>query len=126
IRAGDAILTSLEQQIQVAQVVVGQLATQLAGQRECLTDSRLAVLSLPHVPPLTSSATDLADADGLRLFCLGPFEVRLGQEGIPQRRNGKGRAILKFLAARPRQPVLRDVLLETLWPEEDPDVANNR
>jgi DNA-binding SARP family transcriptional activator len=38
----------------------------------------------------------------------------------------KGRTILKFLASRPRQPVLRDVLLENLWPEEDPDVANNR
>jgi DNA-binding SARP family transcriptional activator len=120
------LLTSLEQQVSKVRCLVGRLTTQMGGR----PDASLEFAGPPQAMPASPFAADHAphgsDWGGLRLFCLGPFEVHLGPEMIPQRRNGKGRAILKYLAARPNQPVPRDVLLETLWPEEDPDVANNR
>ena len=85
-------------------------------------------IDLSHTSPSIHmvAASPEAAREGLRLFCLGPFQVHLGQESLPQRRMSKGRTILQILASRPRQPVPRDVLLEALWPDEDPDVANNR
>jgi DNA-binding SARP family transcriptional activator len=62
----------------------------------------------------------------LCFFALGSFEVCWGDAPIPHRRTGKGLTILKYLAARPRQRVPRDVLLEVLWPEAEPKIANNR
>jgi DNA-binding SARP family transcriptional activator len=59
-------------------------------------------------------------------YCFGPFEVFRAEDRIPLRRAGKGHAILKYLAAGRGQVVLRDVLLDSLWPETEPLVANNR
>jgi DNA-binding SARP family transcriptional activator len=120
------LLSSLDQQVSQARLVVSQLATQLNGQSDAPAGCSPPPRARSSEPYLPSPAPQGAEWEGLRLFCLGSFEVHVGQEAIPQRRNGKGRAILKYLAARPNQPVPRDVLLEALWPEEDPDVANNR
>jgi DNA-binding SARP family transcriptional activator len=119
-------LTSLDQKVRDALAVVDQLSTQLEGRRDWSPDSRVTVWSRQSTsfPTVTNGGVD--GEVRLRLFCLGPFEVYLGEECIPLRRMSKGRTILQFLASRPRQPVLRDVLLEALWPEDDPDVANNR
>src|SRR5205823_1512695 len=104
---------------------VGQLAVHLDGPSDRLPRARVAVV--PHATP-SSLPHSVATSEpvGLRLYCLGPFEIYFGDDLLPLRRMSKGRTILKFLASRPRQPVFRDTLLETLWPDEDPDVANNR
>jgi DNA-binding SARP family transcriptional activator len=111
------LLHSIELHMRSARALVRELSTQLHDQ--------------PTDPADRSAApTDAGSAAGgparLRLRCLGPFEAYWGDEPILRRPAGKGRTILKYLAARPRQPVLRDVLLEVLWPEADPQVANNR
>jgi DNA-binding SARP family transcriptional activator len=126
LRAVVEMLTQLERQVSEARWLVGHLALAepaYAGEPPALDP---AAPTRPGRPRRSDGPTESGEAVGLRLFCLGPFEVHLGSEPIPQRRNGKGRAILKFLAAHPSQPVARDVLLEALWPEEDPEVANNR
>jgi len=126
LRAVSDLLASLDQKVQDAQAVIGQLTTQLEGRPGWSPDARVTALSPISPPSPADNGNGIDEEIRLRLYCLGPFEVYLGEDSIPLRRMSKGRTILKFLASRPRQPVLRDVLLETLWPEEDPDVANNR
>jgi DNA-binding SARP family transcriptional activator len=121
------VLAQLEQQLRETQTAVGQLNARLDanGGRPIVvvpTDPG----PVPRSLRLVEAAREADPNRGLRLFCLGQFAVQLDGDTLPQRSNGKGRAILKYLATRPRQPVLRDVLLEALWPNEDPDIANNR
>lgn len=120
IRVVTRALTSLEEGIHDTQTLVQQLVTSLG-------DYRQTAPALSHTPPASQAPTSASIQKAqLRIYSLGPFEIYCGEEWIPQRRTGKGRAILKYLAARPRQPVLRDVLLEVLWPETEPHIANNR
>jgi DNA-binding SARP family transcriptional activator len=116
VRSMADLLASLTEQIQSAVALLRDLSAQVDAYRP-----------EPARPERTHAALTVVDpAPELRLLCLGPFEAYWGEEPVCQLRTGKGRAILKYLAARPRQPVLRDVLLEALWPETAPGVANNR
>lgn len=115
-------LASLEENLYAAQSLVQQLAGSLDEVRQRL----LALSSYASPPPQTALATTPGEYAQLHIYCFGAFEVYRGSTYIPQRRSGKGSAILKYLASRPRQPVQRDVLLEVLWPETAPRIANNR
>lgn len=117
------VLASLGRQVQEARDVVRDVADRFDRRAESSGDRPRVVLPFPPRHPTDDAAPDLPS---LRLRCLGSFEAYLGDEAILQRRGGKGRAILQYLATRPRQPVPRDTLLEALWPETDPAVANNR
>lgn len=61
----------------------------------------------------------------LRVFCLGKFLVYHGEKPIDLGQNSKAKTLLKYLVAH-RRPLLREVLIETLWPDSDPQLANNR
>jgi len=76
---------------------------------------------------LQVSAPDAAETDAqtVRLYCLGTFGVEFIGQPIPLPRSGKAQQLLKYLLLW-RGPVARDRLLEALWPESDPDAANNR
>ncbi len=76
----------------------------------------LGQVALNHAPQKASQ---------LRIACFGTFRISYEGKSISLRRTGKGITILKYLASR-NGPVLRDVLLEAIWPETDPEVASNR
>ncbi|MEW6233430.1 MAG: BTAD domain-containing putative transcriptional regulator [Chloroflexota bacterium] len=61
----------------------------------------------------------------LRVFCLGKFLVYQGEKPIDLGQNSKAKTLLKYLVAH-RRPLPREVLIETLWPDSDPQAANNR
>ncbi|MBI4786725.1 MAG: winged helix-turn-helix domain-containing protein [Chloroflexi bacterium] len=120
-------MTRLEQQAQASRSLIRQLADTLEQQTETLGRCRamlrqLAQQSDPHAPRDIAPAT----AVNVRIYCFGPLTAYRGQEAIPLRRAGKASAIVKFLALRPHHPVQRDVLLEAIWPQTQPAVANNR
>ncbi len=120
-------LDLLEQDTQSAERLLQQLAAMLERQRNGLNNCRDTLVALSQARPASPSTPILPqDEPQLRVFCFGQFEVYRHGESISQRRTGKGRAILKFLATRPRQPVPRDLLLELLWPQTQPQIANNR
>jgi DNA-binding SARP family transcriptional activator len=121
-----ALLASLTEQVQSAAVLVQDLSAQIDAYRAGPARGAEIAPVLPRTREPIGAAAGPAPAPRMSFHCLGPFEAYWDDEPIFQLRTGKGRAILKYLAARPRQPVLRDVLLEMLWPETDPDVANNR
>lgn len=61
-------------------------------------------------------------SDGLRVYCFGRFEVVRNGRPIQNWRRDKARTLLKHLVAQ-RGAIQRDVLLELLWPELEPDPA---
>jgi DNA-binding SARP family transcriptional activator len=119
-------LISLDRQIHEALVTVDELATEVEGERSVDSRTEAPGPVNPGSNVRAEGASSGCAEMKLRLLCLGPFEVYLGKEALHLRGMSKGRSILKYLASRPRQPVRRDVLLQALWPEEDPNVANNR
>jgi DNA-binding SARP family transcriptional activator len=61
----------------------------------------------------------------LRVRCLGRFEVASTWKQVERWQSVKAKAVFQYLTARPREPVIKDVLMETLWPECAPQAANN-
>ncbi len=67
-------------------------------------------------------------ADSLAVHTLGAFAVLRGGRPVPLAawQSRKARDVLKILVARRGRPVRRDVLMEALWPEQDPARTANR
>lgn len=66
-------------------------------------------------------------SSGLQLQLLGGFALRAGSETVldhtwPRR---KAAALLKLLALQPSRRLLRDQILDALWPELSPEAAGN-
>ncbi len=65
----------------------------------------------------------------LRVYCLGKFRVLHGDEEIPPEKwkSKKAKMLFKYLVhSRNRGFLSRDVLMELLWPDEDPAKSINR
>ena len=81
-------------------------------------------------PGVGEKARELAEAISreaarpLRISMLGPFEVMRGEERIAEGewKSKKALAVLKHMAAnREKRLVPREVLMELLWPDSDPE-----
>lgn len=78
--------------------------------------SVLSILSRKHLSPL-------------RISCLGKFRVVIGDRLIPSNkwRNTRAARIFKYLALNhDRGFTSKDILIELLWPDDNPDAANRR
>lgn len=67
--------------------------------------------------------------DPLFICCLGPFEVRVGSRKIPPEKwqSLAATRLFKFLVLRIDKGFIpKDVLLEWLWPDTDPEITRNR
>ena len=67
-------------------------------------------------------------SSGVRIESLGGFAVLRGGElvRLSEWQSKRARELLKLLVARRGRPATRDYLIETIWPEEDPDRVANR
>jgi len=75
------------------------------------------------------AALPLEDLAPLRIQCLGAFLVSVGGKIIPTTtwRSAKGEKLFKLLVVKGRQEfVPKEMLLEALWPQEDPSNTNSR
>lgn len=59
----------------------------------------------------------------LAFYCLGSFAVYHNDRAIVDWKGLKGLTILKYLVAQGGVPVPKDVLMEVLWPDGDPEAA---
>ena len=77
----------------------------------------------PGPAPLTKSA---GRTPSVAFYCLGKFRVEV--DGTPVETPGRGKAlkILKFLVQAQVRSCPRELLLETFWPESEPEAASNR
>ncbi|MCH8814923.1 MAG: AAA family ATPase [Chloroflexi bacterium] len=68
-----------------------------------------------------------ASGAGPRIYLLGHFEVRLGDELIIDSSwsRGKAAALLKLLAVQKDRALHREQVFDTLWPQLDPSAAAN-
>jgi DNA-binding SARP family transcriptional activator len=61
----------------------------------------------------------------LEVRCLGRFEVRAGSRQIEHWHSVKSKSVLQYLLTKPREPVLKDAIIEILWPECSLQAAAN-
>lgn len=69
--------------------------------------------------------TALPKALHLEVHCFDRFEVRSDNKKITEWHSSKAKSIMQCLMTRPREPVSRDFIMETLWPEHSPKKAGN-
>jgi ATP/maltotriose-dependent transcriptional regulator MalT/DNA-binding SARP family transcriptional activator len=109
------------------QEIIGRMGPDGAGQ--------LAALQDESDPGLRKAASDLmgglprATPPGLRIQMLGKFRVFVGEEELPGDRwkSRKARTLFQFLVySRPRGYLNKELLMELLWPEEDPAITVKR
>ena len=72
-------------------------------------------VSLKHVPLRAR----------LDVRCLGTFELSWAGKPVAKWGSTKAKALIEYMMARPREPVIKDALMEALWPNCDPQSANN-
>lgn len=115
-------LASIERELSAVRTLLDRSANEKHAVR------RLAPGDTPHAEPGGGSTERLTAEDQvpLSIYCFGQFEVRVGHSQLVQRRTGKGRGILQYLASRGYQRVPSDVLIEALWPGVGPDTGKNR
>jgi DNA-binding SARP family transcriptional activator len=61
----------------------------------------------------------------LEARCLGRFELSSEGRRIERWKSVKSKSVFQYLMTRPREPVVKDVLMETLWPDCDLQAASN-
>jgi len=61
----------------------------------------------------------------LDVYCLGPFRAFIDDQLVTEWPNGKSKSVFKYLVTHRARPVTREVLMETFWPNADPDAARN-
>jgi DNA-binding SARP family transcriptional activator/tetratricopeptide (TPR) repeat protein len=74
----------------------------------------------------TGTRTGAPAVEPPRISVLGTFEVTATDGSTPRWTSRKARRLLKILVARRGAPVPREVLMDLLWPGEDPATLTNR
>jgi len=65
------------------------------------------------------------ESNRLEIYCLGRFEIHSVWTQVKRWRSVKAKTVFQYLVTRNRKPVVKEVLMEALWPECDPQAANN-
>lgn len=99
----------------------GYSILRLVPYRVGTADSRLGKATLGATARPKTCAQKLR----LEVRCLGRFELSWGGSPVTKWQSVKAKAILEYLMTRPREPLVKDVLMETLWPDCDSQSANN-
>lgn len=66
-----------------------------------------------------------AHAPTFVVFCLGQFRFYDDEQAIVDWPNRRSKSVLKYLLLHGEQPVRRDLLMETFWPDHEPSAARN-
>jgi DNA-binding SARP family transcriptional activator len=61
----------------------------------------------------------------LDIKCLGRFEIQSDVKLIERWQSVKAKSVLLFLLTKPREPILKEALIEALWPDCSTQAANN-
>ncbi len=69
--------------------------------------------------------TALVPGYSIRAYCLGNFEVYLNWDRIDNWHSLKAKSLFKYLLIHRKNPLNKDILVETLWPNCDPEVGRN-
>lgn len=91
-----------------------------------LSENSNHCLTLPHFPCVSEPCSQDSSLPPLFFTCFGRFEVHRDEQALALCSNRNGRAILRYLVAHPRHQETADRLMDLLWPEDEPRVANHK
>ncbi len=77
---------------------------------------------IPFISPPEPVQIEPSSAD-LVIYCLGTFRVYQNGQLVTNWPSLKALSILKYLSAQRAGPIVRDILMDTLWPDADADAA---
>jgi len=115
-----------------AELALGRLSTGPGARaRTERAERKLRALGVRTTPPLAAGllASLPVEADTpVRIRTLGGFAVLRRGTVVPlaEWQSKKARSLLKILVARQGHPTPREFMMETLWPEENPDKVSHR
>jgi LuxR family transcriptional regulator, maltose regulon positive regulatory protein len=107
--------------------IIGKMGPEATGQLILLQCSRNS--GLHQAASHLLRELHKASAHGLQVYLLGKFRVVNGAREIPATawKSRKGRALFQYLIhSRPRGYTNKEILMELLWPEEDPAITAKR
>ncbi len=98
--------------------------------------SKVPMLSVqvPSLPDVKLAETSMAPtiardekprAPALAVYCLGAFRVYQDDQPVTNWSSGKGKCVLKYMAANRGSPIPKDVLMDLFWRDAAPDAARN-
>jgi ATP/maltotriose-dependent transcriptional regulator MalT/DNA-binding SARP family transcriptional activator len=115
-----------------AQTALARLLDPITGRRLAETAARRLSAAGARALAATAEAValhhDTESAPEVALTALGGFSLLRRGRPVPLSawQSRKARDLLKILVARRGNPVPREMLMEVLWPEEEPDAVANR
>lgn len=62
----------------------------------------------------------------IRASLLGGFALQVGGQDLCANAPGKAQTVLKYLISNRKRPTPKDMLLDLLWPGDDPSIASSR
>jgi len=72
-----------------------------------------------------NSPSQIPKTTRLKVRCLGRFEIYSEWKQIDRWQSVKAKSVFQYLLTKPRQPIVKEVLMEMLWPECNPQAAGN-
>jgi DNA-binding SARP family transcriptional activator len=84
-----------------------------------------AVTSPANGAPMQAPAA-VDDEASVRVNLLGPFQIEVADRKLGPGVPGQVRTVLEYLVSQGRRPTPKDAILDLLWPDADPNVANGR
>jgi DNA-binding SARP family transcriptional activator len=107
-----------------------QYALQLSGGYQILrllpysTGGKTVGMGRTTLGVLTKPRTS-QDLIRLEVNCFGNFEIRSTWKKVERWRSVKAKTVFQYLLMKRRQPVVKEVLMEMLWPDYNPRAASN-
>lgn len=120
--------TLAEREILTSQRLQHALLLSAGFQTLCLIpySSGLAVNQMGKtILGVSIQTTALSRALRLEVHCFDRFEVHSDRKKVERWHSIKAKSILQYLITRPREPIIKDSIMEALWPERDPKAASN-
>ncbi len=79
----------------------------------------------PPAPDQSVPAAELPAPPSITAHLLGTFSLSVNDATVHSWPTDRGRAVLKYMLAHHDQPIPRDVLMDTFWPQAGPGAARN-
>jgi DNA-binding SARP family transcriptional activator len=103
--------------------------------REFKTGEQVRTLLKTEFSGINSPGTDVQrdipmNSDGrgktaVRAYCFGTFELYINWDKVQSWHSQKAKTLFKYMITRRKKPVTRELLVETLWPDCEPEVGRN-
>lgn len=75
------------------------------------------------LPSISSIPYQIDKEPSLAIYCLGPFRAHQNGQLIENWSSRKAQAVFKYLVVHHQAPVAKDILMDTFWPDADPEAA---